>query len=1099
MRRELNICQRSARQPPLARCDAVVDVSFVNDVDRFAAWHSADIHLHSEEYRMRPGRFARSFSHVLMAGAMCFVGTALSAQGTVTGRVTAQGSNEPIVDARVLALGTNSAASTGQDGRYTMRGVRTGEIEVQVLRVGFQPLKKTVTVTSGGSATADFELTTAVVKLAEVVTTATGQQRKIELGNAVSTLGDMTALVEQRSITNMSDLLVGKVAGMVVIPGAFTNGAPQIRIRGLNSISLNNSPIFVVDGVRMNIGGSSSNGGNLASQVSVINDIDPASIEDIEVVKGPSAATLYGTDAANGVVVITTKRGKIGKTRWTFNAEQGSIVDKSNYLDAHMIWGHAPNSTTPARCYTYTISAGTCIADSTSMLNIMKDKTGLSPLATGFRNHWSTQVSGGTEAVRFFVSGGLDNETGPLKMPGFSIQRLDSVAGGVRPEWYRPEYYQKLNVNSNLSMALSPQFDLNVTAGVAKIDQGLPQTNNNTFSPTYQSMMGPGFKTAGPGYTGIGSLGERLNGYNSYVPSEVFQVVNQNQSHRIMGSAQASWRPFSWLQNDGNVGVDYNNRAGFYICRYLECPASGNLRLGATSSTTNNTRNFSAKITSTATWQVRPWANLKTTLGSDYNNLENDGTNAGGTQLPPGAQTVGSAAVISGSNTLWTAAKTWGYYAQEQLGVNDRLFITAAIRADQNSAFGTNFQSVVYPKLSLSWILSDESFFPKFGWLDQFRLRSAYGASGVQPGATSALVTFASTAVNQPVIAVSNTGTDQPGLRASALGNPNLKPELSAEFEGGFEARVLNNRMNIDITYYSKQTRDALISQNIAPSAGPSSTTVLRNLGSVKNAGVEATIHATLFDTRRFGWDVMLSGSHTSNKLVSLGRDAAGLPNRTIGTGSLRDSVGLPINAYTYRAYTYRDANSDGYITANEITVEPNFSFTGYSQPRDIATVSNGFDLFNRKLRINSLFDYKGGGLLVNTNLAFQCANTPRSCVDVSTLNSPLENQAKAMAMNGPFTGQPTTAIGYTETLQYWRFRELSATLTLPPRVTKWVRAERAALTLAGRNLHTWTSFRGIDVEENGIPIFAFSNDVQNTTFSMGPRRYMTAKVTLNY
>jgi len=168
-----------------------------------------------------------------MSGAMCLVGTAAWAQGTVTGRVTVQGSGEPIAEARVLALGTNAAASTGQDGRYTIRGVRAGAIEVQVFRVGYQPLKKTVSVATGGTATVDFELATAVVKLAEVVTTATGQQRKIELGNAVATLGDVSTRVEQTSITNMSDLLVAKVAGMVVIPGAFTNGAPQIRIRGL--------------------------------------------------------------------------------------------------------------------------------------------------------------------------------------------------------------------------------------------------------------------------------------------------------------------------------------------------------------------------------------------------------------------------------------------------------------------------------------------------------------------------------------------------------------------------------------------------------------------------------------------------------------------------------------------------------------------------------------------------------------------------------------------------------------------------------------------------------------------------------------------------
>src|SRR5205085_49709 len=236
-------------------------------------------------------------------------------------------------------------------------------------------------------------------------------------------------------------------------------------------------------------------------------------------------------------------------------------------------------------------------------------------------------------------------------------------------------------------------------------------------------------------------------------------------------------------------------------------------------------------------------------------------------------------------------------------------FLTAAVRADQNSAFGTNFQKVVYPKFSLSWLVTDEPFFPKLRWLDQLRLRSAYGASGVQPGATSALITFSSTTVNQPVVAVNQSGVDTPGLRQSALGNPNLKPELSAETEAGFEARVLNNRMNVDVTYYSKQTRDALISQNIAPSAGPSSTTVLRNLGSVKNAAVEVTIQTTLIDSRRIGWDVTLTGSHGSNKLVSLGVDAAGLPNKTIGTGSLRDSVGLPVNAYTYRAFHYTDTN----------------------------------------------------------------------------------------------------------------------------------------------------------------------------------------------
>ena len=145
----------------------------------------------------------------------------------------------------------------------------------------------------------------------------------------------------------------------------------------------------------------------------------------------------------------------------------------------------------------------------------------------------------------------------------------------------------------------------------------------------------------------------------------------------------------------------------------------------------------------------------------------------------------------------------------------------------------------------------------------------------------------------------------------------------------------------------------------------------------------------------------MLSGSHTSNKLVTLGVDATGTPNKTIGTGSLRDSVGLPINAYTYRAFHFNDANNDGYITPNEVTVDPNISFTGYSSPRDIVTISERLRPVLPQGAHQRLFDYKGGGLLVNTNFAFQCSNTPRLVRRTfPRVDSPLERQAGAIAMN---------------------------------------------------------------------------------------------------
>ena len=276
-----------------------------------------------------------------------------------------------------------------------------------------------------------------------------------------------------------------------------------------------------------------------------------------------------------------------------------------------------------------------------------------------------------------------------------------------------PEALQRQSVRANLNTSLSPTFDLSLTTGFTKTNQRLTQTDNNFFSIFYQSMMSPGFRQPGLGITQKGTRGEDLNGNNGYTYADVFQRIVREDIQRFLGSANASWRPLTWLQNDATIGIDLADRVDAVLCRFAECPDQGTIRLGNVSDSHNDNRNFSAKLTSTAAWQATGWANLKTTAGADYTNLENDGTSASGTQLPPGGQTVGSAAVTTGSNTLPTASKTLGLYLQEQAGFRDRMFLTVAVRSDQNSAFGTNFQRVFYPKASLSWILSDESFFPR--------------------------------------------------------------------------------------------------------------------------------------------------------------------------------------------------------------------------------------------------------------------------------------------------------------------------------------------------------------------------------------------------
>ncbi|HEV8216029.1 MAG TPA: TonB-dependent receptor, partial [Gemmatimonadaceae bacterium] len=890
-------------------------------------------------------------------------------QASISGRVMAEGSNEPLSDVRVFLVGSALNVSTNAEGRYTMRNVPTGTQEVRVIRVGYQEQKKSIAVTAGAQATLDFTMKQAVVQLQEIVTTATGQQRRSEIGNTIATLGDISKRVEESPVTDIGSLIVGKAPGVIVLPGSMTGTAPTIRIRGVSSLSLSNAPIWVVDGVRFNSSSftAAGAGGSMVSS-SNLNGLNPDEIEDIEIVKGPSAATLYGTDATNGVIVVTTKKGRVGSARWTWFGEGGTIQDKAHYPDTWAIWGHRPAApTTTVRCLTRELPSGGCIKDSVTELNII-ERSDLTPIHTGNRNQYGGQVSGGSETIRYFVSGDLQNETGPIQMPSIEFGRFDSLKVPMRDEWRHPEFLQGQSARANINVSPNPKFDLSVNAGFTKLNQRLAETDNNFNSVFYQAMMSPGFVGAGLGNTGKDPRGQDLHGNNSFTYGDIFQRLAREDVQRLVGTTQASWRPFSWLQNDGTVGLDLASRYSYGLCRFGECPDFSQWRLGQVSDRHRLDRNFSVKLTSNASYQANEWLNLKSTVGADYTNQEGEASTASGTILPPGAASVSQAAVTTGGATLPSADKTLGYYAQEQATFRDRLFVILALRTDQNSAFGANTKAITYPKLSLSWIASDESFFPHFDWMSQFRVRAAYGASGVQPGATSSLVTFSA-----PTVAVN--AVDTPGLTASALGNPNLKPERAAEFEGGFDTRLFNSRINAEFTYYNKSTHDALFSEAIAPSAAASSGSVLRNLASIKNQGLEATLTATLVDRKMFGYDVTINGSHNTNKVASLGMINDSTPRLVNGTGANRDSVGMSIRGWYYRTYTYADSNSNGFIEPFEVIVDPTFRYVGNSVPTDLLSISNGIDLLNRKLHINALFDYKGGFSISNGTYSFQCGN----------------------------------------------------------------------------------------------------------------------------
>ncbi len=1002
----------------------------------------------------------RQLNRLVRAAAFALLGLAPAAAraqaptGVVRGRVTESAARQPVASATVLVVGTTRGAVTGNDGAYTITGVTPGAVQVRVQRVGYAPQSQPATVTAGATTNVDFTLAVTAVQLQEVVTTATGPQRRIEIGNAQSNVKAAERIAES-PVTDLASLLAAQAPGVQVQQGATAGTGSQIRIRGNSSLTLANDPIYIIDGVRMTSGNGSQSsniftGGAIQSRAQ---DINPEEIENIEIVKGPSAATLYGTDAANGVILITTKRGRAGATRFNVFTEGGAIRDRNTYPTAYTLFGHAPagvvrNCATPSLTQ---VSTGSCLADSLSKFNLFDDPN-TTPLTTGDRRNAGLQVSGGSTALRFFTSGEYERETGVLTIPKFDVRRLDTLGTSIRPEWRSPNELVRGSFRANIDATLTPKLDAQFSTNFITLRSRLPQSDNNALGLLSNAFGGPGYEL---GRTS--TLGYDLHGYRQSTPAESFQDVATQFINRFIGSTSVNWRPLEWLGAHGDAGVDYAARNDQQLCRRGNCADVGTTRQGFAQDDRAAIRTITVNGTSTATFQPLAWLNSRTTAGAQWVNYSFDGNGAGAVNLTPGATTV-SAGATQATTAVFGASKTLGIFAEEQVALYDRLFLTGAVRSDQNSAFGTNFQRVYYPKGSVSYLVSSEPWFPKVNALNEVRLRTAYGASGVQPGPNDAALYYTPTTANVSLV-------DQPGVFYTSPGNTILRPERATEFEGGFDLQLFGNRATVEATYYSKLTKDALVGAVLPPSLGTGNATQRANLGSVKNAGVELGINGQLVNRPAFGWTLGVNTSTNANKLVSLGFDAQGRPlPPQVGT-TTRNQPGYPLFGYWQRKIdSFNDANGDGIITVDEIKVADSSTFVGYSAPRYETSMRNAFDFFDKQFRVTTLFDYKGGNKLLNGTQRIRCQSR-NNCYEAFDRSAPLDRQARAVAVR---ESPSRTQAGFMEDASFLSFRELGVGYTVPARLlTRFPSAKSASLNFSVRNIHKWTKYSGIDPESN--------------------------------
>ena len=875
-----------------------------------------------------------------------------------------------------------------------------------------------------------------------VVQTMTGAVRKDQLPTATARV-EVSSQISELSVHNFSQLLSGRFAGVQVTSNGATGTGSRIRIRGQSSLFLSNDPLVIIDGVRLNALATSAS----TSVPSRLDDLNPDEIDYLEILSGPSATALYGTRATNGVINITTKRGKAGKTHFTVYSENGLVTDPNNYPDLYSLWGKRLGQTVSGLCTLALVSAKTCSVDSLSHGNVMNIDS-LKPTSFGYRSQYGAQVSGGNSTVQYFLAGEREDETGVYKMPERDVTRLlaQRRVNSLPDNQTRPSGLSRNSFRANISAQLAPWLSLRLSNAYVNGDVRLVPNEGRSDGISFNATGGlwrQDLKDAN---------GVPLIGYATATAGDVMsQSVTQNID-RYINSASVKLNPAQWFTARASVGYDHQTQRDRTLVLAGQGPPSSQQQSGYESNTHTNSSELTVDIGATATNRVASWLQTTTSIGIQHT-TSHDSTNVSTT----GTSSTGD---FSSSNT--------GYYAEELVGFNNELFVTAAVRHDAPKLIAVPIGGIDSPSIGASWLVSNHKLFANVSWLNEFRVRGAYGRSNRLPE-NGEMFALAAGFLN----------------RLPAATGPILQPEIVAETEGGFDASLFGGASNISFTYYHQKTTDAFVPVNDASSFLNAKAT-LQNAASIQNSGIELTFNQRVVRSKSFSANITLTGSTNKNRMTML---ANGIPPIFTGNRSTERNVpGYPLFGLWSRTYTYNDANSDGILTANELTFSDTAKFIAPSFPTRELAITPSIELLNHKLKFSAQIDSKWGFRKFDNTLRHQC-EMARSCRGLNDKSASLETQAAAVALTqGVYAGM-------FEDGSFTRVREASVSYALPTRWANAIRASSWRVVLTGRNLGLITQYKGVDPESS----VGTTDAGQDEYFSTPPMRYYTLRFDIKF
>ncbi|WP_117884720.1 SusC/RagA family TonB-linked outer membrane protein [Aureibaculum luteum] len=952
------------------------------------------------------------FSTFLM---LFFVQFIVAQSVTITGTVT-DDFGETIPGVTVQIKNTSKGAVTDFSGNYTLEAnVKTGNNILVFRSIGFSTKEMSFTYESQTEITIDAVLGADILGLDEVVITGVGAlTAKKQIGNVISSVSGLE-IAESASL-DVTGALSGKLAGIQVSQNSGDPAAGiSVRLRSASTVNGSSDPLYIIDGVIVN--NNSTNVLNVTSIVqNRLSDISPQDIDRIEVIKGAAAAAIYGSRASNGVVQIFTKKGKSGEPVITLSTSvnSNSLRKKRDFNEVPLDWASSDITdltTVPVTRYDY------------------QDMVFQNSMGTD--NYVS--VSGGNEKTNYFTSFSYLNNEGIMKSTDY-----ERIGGRIRINQ---------EINDWASASIGTYFSTSNSNDMPNGGYGAGVLSTILFT---DNKIDPN-KDADGNYPNM-----------TFYPN-IFEYIDtfdfKQKNNRIISDLQINLKPVDGLNINYTLGYDNAESTG---TTYVPI-GTNTVTLGRASTSTISTKQINSDLNASFITDVSDLFESTTTAGFSWQADNTDVRAISATGLALGVKTTNGAATIS-TNESRSERSFWGGFVQQTFGFDNKLFVTGAIRLDGSSVFGADEKNQLYPKASMSYLLSEEDFWKNSlgSTVNNFKVRAAWGQAGnlTAIGPFDRLSNYAATSID------GSSGLIAP----TQLGNPDLKPERQTELEFGVDVSLFKNRLGIELTYYSQDIEDLLLARTLSPSTGAGSR--IENIGTMKNKGFEALVTATPVQKSDFTWSV--TGTFSTNK-----NEVNNIEGEQFAIGNFGFSVaknGQPLGVF-YQGYYARNDDGSLLLTAAGIPQREKGSTDANGNPiaeRDASGQPSGANLSKVIGDPNPDFIASLINEFTYKNFSFRMQFDAVQGVDVLSWDTRMNYRFGGGAETGKeLTGELVRGTGaakfgiaesYIEDGSYIKLRELSVAYSLKNPLKG---VNNVKFTLTGRNLLSFDNYSGYDPEVN--------------------------------